>query len=149
MTWTTQVLVVARQTLASEPLLEALCARAAQAGPGLTEFTLLVPGGRSASAGDVRGAMGAMRDRGLNVRVLMGERDPIVAVREAWGPGLYDEIIVSTLPLDSSRWLRIDLPSRIQRITGAIVTHVADTGGVPQARLAGGGRAHLAATPTH
>jgi hypothetical protein len=146
MTWTTQVLVVARQTLASEALLEAMCSRA---GRGPTEFTLLVPGGRSASANDVHDAMGAMHDRGLNVRVLLGERDPIIAIREAWGPGLYDEIIVSTLPLDSSRWLRIDLPSRIQRLTGAMVTHVAHPARVPHAKLVAGGHGPLATTPAH
>jgi hypothetical protein len=146
MTWTTQVLVVARQTLASEALLEALCSRARR---GPTEFTLLVPGGRSASADDLTAAMGAMHDRGLSVRVLLGERDPIVAVREAWGPGLYDGIIVSTLPLDSSRWLRIDLPSRIQRLTGAMVTHVADTARVPHAPLVGVRPSPFAATPAH
>jgi hypothetical protein len=146
MTWTTQVLVVARQTLASEALLEAMCSRA---GMGPTEFTLLVPGGRSASANEVHDAMGAMHDRGLNVRVRLGERDPIIAIREAWGPGLYDEIIVSTLPLDSSRWLRIDLPSRIQRLTGAMVTHVAHPARVPHATLVATGRGPLAATPAH
>jgi hypothetical protein len=146
MTWTTQVLVVARQTLASEPLLEALCTCA---GRGPTEFTLLVPGGRSEGAGGLHDAMLTMQDRGLNVKVLLGERDPIAAVREACGPGLYDEIIVSTLPLDSSRWLRIDLPSRIQRLTGAMVTHVAETGRVSHGNPVSVSRGHLATTPAH
>ena len=38
--------------------------------------------------------------------------------------GKYDEIVVSTLPTGASKWLQIDLPRSVQRITGVQVEHV-------------------------
>ena len=43
---------------------------------------------------------------------------------EVWDPKRYDEIVVSTLPMRFSKWLHAGLPERIERITGAPVTHV-------------------------
>ena len=36
----------------------------------------------------------------------------------------YDEVIVSTLPLQISKWLRVDLPRKAKAATGLPVTHV-------------------------
>ena len=36
----------------------------------------------------------------------------------------YDEIVVSTLPGSISKWLKLDLPHRVERSTGLPVTHV-------------------------
>jgi hypothetical protein len=36
----------------------------------------------------------------------------------------YDEIIVSTLPKHVSRWLKLDLPSKVRGLTDKPVTHV-------------------------
>jgi hypothetical protein len=33
-------------------------------------------------------------------------------------------VIVSTLPTDESRWMELELPDRIARLTGAPVRHV-------------------------
>jgi hypothetical protein len=38
--------------------------------------------------------------------------------------GPYDEVIVSTLPVKVSKWLKLDLPHRVERGTGLPVTHV-------------------------
>ena len=43
---------------------------------------------------------------------------------DEWDPRRYDEIVVSTLPQMVSKWLHAGLPERIERITGARVTHV-------------------------
>ena len=52
-------------------------------------------------------ALEAMRAAGVEqVSGHVGDRDPIVAVHEAWDPTQYDEVVVSTLPTGSSRWLR-------------------------------------------
>jgi hypothetical protein len=39
-------------------------------------------------------------------------------------PGRFDEVIVSTLPGATSRWLRSDVPYRIGALTDLPVTHV-------------------------
>ena len=46
------------------------------------------------------------------------------AVAEVCPPGSFDEVIVSTLPGQTSRWLRSDVPYRIGRLTDLPVTHV-------------------------
>ncbi len=48
----------------------------------------------------------------------------MVAVQDAWDPRRFDEVIVATLPTGVSRWLAADLPHRIERLTGARVTHI-------------------------
>jgi nucleotide-binding universal stress UspA family protein len=53
----------------------------------------------------------------------IGADDPLQATRtalEAQAP--VDEVIVSTLPSGLSRWLRMDLPNRIARLTDVPVT---------------------------
>jgi hypothetical protein len=40
------------------------------------------------------------------------------------GNGAFDEVIVSTLPLGLSKWLRIDVPTRLQKATKLPVHHV-------------------------
>lgn len=124
MDWKTSVLVVANVTASSDELLSALSERAAQ---GPTQFTLLLPatGGDSDSARrELARALERMRGAGLEVSGKVGDRDPVVAVHEAWDPRRFDEVVVSTLPTGASRWLQIDLPHRIERITDAPVQHV-------------------------
>jgi hypothetical protein len=125
MPWTTSVLAVANVTAASDELLEALCSLA-ERGP--TRFTLLVPspgGDRAAARKTLDASLERMHDAGLSAGGQVGDADPISAVHEAWDPREYDEIVVSTLPTDASRWLALDLPHRIERMTGVRVTHVA------------------------
>lgn len=54
----------------------------------------------------------------------VGPTDPLEAVREVLERRTFDEIIVSTLPAGISRWLKLDLPSRIARITDIPVVTV-------------------------
>ena len=124
MEWKCNVLVVANVTAASDDLIAALGERVKQ---GPAEFTLLIP----ATGGDSKGARRAlsnalerMRAAGLEVSGSVGDTDPVVAVHEAWDPRRYDEVIVSTLPTGTSRWLQIDLPHRIEKVTDVPVRHV-------------------------
>jgi hypothetical protein len=55
---------------------------------------------------------------------VVGDADPVQAVSEVWRPGRFDEVIVSTLPGQTSRWLRWDVPYRIGALTDLPVTHV-------------------------
>ena len=127
MTWKASVLVVANVTAASDELVEALQTRA-ESGP--TEFTLIVPatGGGSAGREAARSSLDTALERlaaaGLEAAGSVGDPDPVVAVHEAWDPGRFDEIVVATLPAATSRWLLVDLPHRIERMTDARVTHV-------------------------
>ena len=65
-----------------------------------------------------------VRSRGGDAHGVVGDADPMVAVRQAMDHGPFDEIIVSTLPAGLSRWLRMDLPSRIARGADVPVTTV-------------------------
>ena len=44
---------------------------------------------------------------------LLGDPDPIAAVHDAINLHGFDEVIVSTLSAKVSRWLRLDLPSKV------------------------------------
>jgi hypothetical protein len=131
MAFTTHLLVVANRTVDSPELLDALGERAQR---GAVHVTLLAPTPwserdeaqrRLKAAIDGLAALGVPADGGL------GDADPIVAVQEAWDPGRYDEVVVSTLTEGASRWLQIDLPHRVARLTDCQVRHVA----VPVRRL--------------
>lgn len=131
MPWKTRVLVVANRTLGSQELMRALHERA-ELGP--VEFRLLVPATPATGSNPHSGREGAKRHmheaveqlagEGLEAEGRVGDPDPIVAVHEVWDPAEFDEVIVSTLPTGASRWLALDLPRRVGRITGAPVTHV-------------------------
>ena len=129
------VLVVANRTAESDELLAALRERAAE---GPVTFTLLVPatphgvawatdmhsGGAEAEA-HMRGAVRRMREAGLEVaNAKVGDPDACAAVEDAVNFADFDEIVVSTLPRHVSKWLRIDLPHRVGRVTGLPVRHV-------------------------
>jgi len=127
MTWKANVMVVANKTADSPELLEVLRARAAQ---GPAEFVLVFPQTGTDHAGAVAAmehALEAMRNTGLVATGVICDHDPLVAVQEAWDPVRFDEVIVSTLPMNTSRWLRVDLPRRVATVTGVSVTHVVAT----------------------
>jgi hypothetical protein len=124
MSWKANVLVVANQTADSQELVDAMRARVTR---GPAEFVLLLPRrstDRAAAGLALERALARMREVGLSVDGHVGDTDPLVAVRETWDPSRFDEVIVSTLPTHSSRWLLIDLPHRVANATGASVTHV-------------------------
>lgn len=92
---------------------------------GPVSFTLVVPLGRTPESHRVAERMGMrLSIAGLDVRGCAGDADPLHAVLETWSSDRFDEIVVSTLPRDSSAWLRTDLLRRIERHTGALVRHV-------------------------
>jgi hypothetical protein len=132
-------LVVANQTLASLELLEAMKAKV---GPDTadTSFHLLVPihhgeTGLTWTEGQDRGiarrrlaeAVERMSADGLTVAGEIGSDSAVDSVDEVLdreGPNAFDGIIVSTLPRTVSKWLKLDVPNRIQRKTTLAVEHV-------------------------
>jgi hypothetical protein len=128
MAWKSSILVVASQTADSPELIEALKARAEA---GAAEYTLLLPPPPGKSREEARTRLDQVvahwREAGLEASGLLGDDDPVVAVKEAWDPGKFDEIVVSTLATGTSRWLQIDLPHRLDRMTGVPVRHVIGT----------------------
>jgi hypothetical protein len=125
MTWKTCVLVVANQTADSDELLKTLAARS-ERGP--TQFTLLLPSSPGATREGSQQRLGQALDRlrgaGLEADGMVGDSNPLTAVKETWDPSKFDAILVSTLPTGTSKWLQIDLPHRVERITGVPVEHV-------------------------
>ena len=135
------VLVVAHQTAATQPLLDAVRSRA-QAGPAT--FHLVVPQrphgldklmdpedhGRKAAERALADALPRLSEAaGSEVTGEVGDPEPLMAIQDAINLGGYDEIIISTLPLGVSRWLHLDLISKT-RALGLPVTHVLAPGGV-------------------
>jgi hypothetical protein len=130
-----RVLVVANRTAESPELLDALRTRTVQ---GPCEFTLLVPstphglawaadmhaGGEEAEA-HRKGFVEELRREGLDVaEARVGDPDALAAIQDECNFNTYDELIVSTLPLHVSKWLKLDLPSKARAATGLPVTHV-------------------------
>jgi hypothetical protein len=129
------VLVVAHQTAANSALLEAVHERA-QRGP--VRFHMIVPrqphgmhkvvdpidaGGREANT-VLEDALPRLSEAaGQEVTGSVGDSEPLMALHDAVNLGHYDEIIISTLPLGISRWLKLDLVSKAKAI-GLPVTHV-------------------------
>ena len=52
------------------------------------------------------------------------DADPVSAVKDVAGEGGFDEVIISTLPTRLSRWLKMDIPRRVARVTHVPVTTV-------------------------
>ncbi|HVR31227.1 MAG TPA: hypothetical protein VMS74_00785 [Acidimicrobiia bacterium] len=70
--------------------------------------------------------VGEIRDRGAPVTGALGDSDPFRAIKETLEGQSFDEIILSTLEAGVSRWLKMDLPSRLERaFDGEITTVIA------------------------
>jgi hypothetical protein len=129
------VLIVANRTAASEPLLDAVRQRA-KAGPA--RFHLLVPAtprglhrvvdpevaGREEAAEQLEVALELLREAaGSEVTGHVGSADPMAAIADVINDRRVHEIILSTLPRRLSRWMHLDLPSKLGGL-GLPVTHV-------------------------
>jgi hypothetical protein len=134
MPWTTKLLVIANRTVDSEEIRNAIVSRAA-AGP--VQVTLVAPASSGAGSMNARRSVTAQRleralqgltEAGVPVEGVVGDPDPMVAVQDAWDPRRFDEVIVATLPTGASRWMAADLPHRVERMTGARVTHIVAAG---------------------
>ena len=118
-----RTLVVANRTATTPLLLQEIDRHAAERP---TAFTLLIPDVTSRKAADwtlesaLKVLRGAARGpdglRPARVEGLMGGPDPFESIRRALADGMYDDVIISTLPAPTSEWLRRDLPRRVTRL---------------------------------
>jgi hypothetical protein len=65
-----------------------------------------------------------IRSAGGEAEGEVGDADPAAAVQHVLDDRSFDGIIVSTLPAGISRWLKMDLSSRVSRMTDARVTTI-------------------------
>jgi hypothetical protein len=136
-------LIVANQTLAADELTEKvrqLCAE------GPCTFHVVVPAehakdhashteGHDHAVAEKRleEALERFRALGVEIEGEVGDTSPFLAVRDCLlADGTYDRIIVSTLPLGVSRWLKQDLVHKLERNFEVPVTHI--TGQLESAR---------------
>jgi len=121
-------LLVAHQTAESRELIEA--ARQLATGDPKATFTLLVP---ATPVGDLLtweegetrelarrradSAARILKRNGIELAgVEIGDADPVVAVDDEFlARGRYDALVISTLPAGVSRWIKMDVVSRLQR----------------------------------
>jgi hypothetical protein len=135
----TRVLVVANKTAATEPLLDAVRARAAR---GPCTFTLLVPtpvsavqkmlnpddADREQAAAVLEQALPLLSEAaGSPVAGRIGVPEPLSAIQDAVNLVGFDEIIISTLPHRVSRWLHLDLPRKAAGLGLPVTTVTAGT----------------------
>ena len=113
----TRVLVVAHRTAATPRLLDEVRSRARRSN---CTFTLLVPRpywdpDTEEAAITLELALPLLTEAaGGAVEGIVGDTDPFVAVQQVLEQDDFDELIISTLPVHVSRWLRRDLPHRVE-----------------------------------
>ena len=128
-------LVVANQTLAGAQLLSAL---RDLHGHGPCSFHVVVPAtpprdhswtegeARHAARERLESALARLAAEGFEVTGEVGDEHPTEAVKDVLlREPRFDAIVVSTLPAGRSRWLKRDLPRRLEAETGVRVIHVA------------------------
>ena len=71
-----------------------------------------------------------LRELGAEVAGEIGSGDPLAAVLDVTRHQDFDEVIVSTLPSRISKWLRQDLPHKIEKHVTVPVTVVTASTGV-------------------
>ena len=128
------ILVVANETVAGTPLIEAV--RSA-AGDGAAKVHVICPRnqpkhGHVIYEDSVRGAaqnrlemtIAQLREAGIEATGELMDPDPYAAIMDAVGENDYDEIVISTHPETRSGWLRQDLVTRVHQATRRPVEHV-------------------------
>jgi len=126
-------LVVAHQTLGGQHLIDEVQRRMAE---GPCQFHLLVPchhpPDHSLTDHEIEEQARRVLDAGLErFRALgadatgeIGDVNPVYAVDGVLRRQPFDEIILSTLPAGISRWLKVDVPSRMRRQFNLPITHL-------------------------
>jgi hypothetical protein len=120
-------LVVANQTVASPELVDRLTALAAE---GPRRFIIVVPQDHGEGTA-VRAArerlqtlLGSLEEAGIVAAGMIGDPDPYTATMNAVQFFHISDIVISTLPEGSSKWVADKLVERVHNATGKPVEHV-------------------------
>jgi hypothetical protein len=129
-----RILVVANETVAGQPLIDAVKRRA---DGDAVQVHVICPQNqprhgyviydehvRDAADNRLRMTLALLHEEGIGADGSVVDPDPYSAVMDALGEQDYDEIIVSTHPETRSGWLRQGLVDRLQRATRRPVEHV-------------------------
>lgn len=132
-----RILVVADQTVEGPELLDEIRSRARihrnvellVVSPALSVTRLQrlagdVDDARAEAEARLRRSVDALAAAGFVVRGRTGDEDPFVAVEDALREFGADEVIVSTLPPETSHWLERGLVEQVREHVDAPVTHV-------------------------
>ena len=139
------MLVVAHETAATPALVDAVRERAARGPasfhllvPNLAEHAELTEAEREHRHADgermlalalplIQDAAGGAADGSVSYR-----HDPMDAIEETLHDGDFHEIILSTLPHSTSRWLHVDLPHRVAHLGLPVTTVTAQEARPPE-----------------
>src|ERR687889_564645 len=129
-----RILVVANETVAGQPLIDAVRERAAgdqvdvhvicpqnQPRHGYVIYESMV---RDAAENRLQMTIALLREADIEADGEVMDPDPYAAVMDALGEAEYDEIIISTHPETRSGWLREGLVDRVRRAARRPVEHV-------------------------
>src|ERR671915_116686 len=129
-----RILVVANETVAGKPLIDAVRARAGgdevhvhvicpqnQPKHGYVIYDSMV---REAAENRLRMTLALLHEAGIEARGEVMDPDPYTAIMDALGEQDYDEIVISTHPETRSGWLREGLVDRVRRAARRPVEHV-------------------------
>jgi DNA-binding LacI/PurR family transcriptional regulator len=127
------ILVVANETVAGRPLIDAVRGR----GDGDVDIHVICPQNqpkhgylifdsmvREAAENRLRMTLALLREAGIEAHGEVMDPDPFAAIMDALGEQDYDEIIISTHPETRSGWLREGLVDRVRRAARRPVEHV-------------------------
>jgi hypothetical protein len=130
-----RILVVANETVAGRPLIDAVRRRAS--GDVDVHVHVICPQNepkhgfvvhdqhiRDAAENRLEMTLALLREAGIEATGEVMDPDPYSAVMDALGEQDYDEVIVSTHPETRSGWLRQGLVDRLARATRRHVEHV-------------------------
>ncbi|HEY2479705.1 MAG TPA: hypothetical protein VGI17_13375 [Solirubrobacterales bacterium] len=133
---TRRILVVANQTAAGRELLEEIRSRARRrkckvmlVSPAMVDSVAArwasdIDEGLDLARERMDRSVAALRGVGVEVRAEVGDPDPNMAIEDALRVFPADEIVISTLPPDQSRWLECDVVERTRHDVDLPMTHV-------------------------
>ena len=118
------VLIVANETLTSQTLIDEIRSRDSE---GLWSFQLVTPvgdGDRAVSERRLATTLAILAESGVSATGRVAEGDVVAVATEAAKEVAPHELVIATLPLAQSQWMRSDSVDKVRKATGVPVSHV-------------------------